>query len=135
MSQSVGFHNLIARALGGQSPFTLLLVPLQLQVPINISIPDSAFSNGKGSFNTPLLLPQGNKFIMAMSDSSGFATGGITDVLTVGQTIGGANCNTAGARADFTFDLDSSLQQCQSVSANCCCSCGAHVAQQTIRIQ
>ncbi|EIN04023.1 hypothetical protein PUNSTDRAFT_123068 [Punctularia strigosozonata HHB-11173 SS5] len=98
---------------GGVAPFTLLLIPLPLQVPINISIPDSAFSNGAGRFSTQLPLAAKTQFLMTLSDSTGFGSGGTTEVLTVGSSISGASCDTTGAKADFTFELDNALQQCR----------------------
>jgi hypothetical protein len=97
---------------GGQGPFSLQLIPI-LGTPRNISIPDSAFSNGKGSYETQLDFPATHQILLAMSDSTGFGAGGTTNVLTVGPSVGGSSCNTTDPGVDFTFELNDALQQCR----------------------
>ena len=62
--------------------------------PRTLSIPASSYSNGQGSFQTQMPFAQGKKYVMSMSDASGFGTGGTTDVLTVGNQVGSSSCNT-----------------------------------------
>ncbi|OJA21454.1 hypothetical protein AZE42_10354 [Rhizopogon vesiculosus] len=50
--------------------------------------------------------------MLTMSDATGFGSGGTTTVLTVGAPIANNNCNTTVASPDFTFELPTSLQQC-----------------------
>lgn len=84
-------------------------------VPINISLPDSAFNDdaNTGTYSFQLTLPVTQEFLLTMSDATGFASGGTSDVLTVGSSVSGASCNTAGAKPAFTFELNSALQQCE----------------------
>ncbi|EIN14150.1 hypothetical protein PUNSTDRAFT_140507 [Punctularia strigosozonata HHB-11173 SS5] len=100
---------------GGESPFSLLLIPV-FGTPRNITIPDSAFSNGAGLFKTQLNFAAKEQLLLAMSDSQGFGTGGTTDVLTVGSSVGGSSCNTTDPGVDFTFELNDALQQCRTFS-------------------
>ncbi|KAF9270154.1 hypothetical protein L218DRAFT_982784 [Marasmius fiardii PR-910] len=97
---------------GGTAPFYLLLTPVY-GTPRNISIPQSAFDNGMGSFSAQIPFPQGQKFILTMSDGTGFATGGNTEVLTVGSSKGGS-CNTTDPGVAYIFELNSALQQCRT---------------------
>ena len=88
---------------GGTPPYQLLIIPVRFilltngevstlrcaqvfGVPRNVSIPLDAFKDGEGSFSTRLPLPQGQKFLLSMSDATGFATGGSSDVLVVGSS-------------------------------------------------
>ncbi|KAG1757647.1 hypothetical protein EDB19DRAFT_1891370 [Suillus lakei] len=97
---------------GGQAPFEILLTPV-FEVPRNISVPASAFSNGKGSYTiSQLPLWNGTQFLLTMSDATAFGSGGTTPTLKVGYPVAGNNCNTTGASVDFTFDLPTALQQC-----------------------
>ncbi|KAG2159791.1 uncharacterized protein EDB93DRAFT_1074314 [Suillus bovinus] len=97
---------------GGQPPFEILLTPV-FAVPQNISVPASAFSNGKGSYTiSPLSFWNDTQFLLTMSDATAFGSGGTSPVLKVGNPVGKNNCNTTGASLDFTFDLPTSLQQC-----------------------
>lgn len=53
---------------------------------------------------------------MAMSDTSGNLDGGVTNVITTGAAAEGApSCNTTSPGIDFSFELDSALQQCAYV--------------------
>ncbi|KAG7099141.1 hypothetical protein E1B28_001012 [Marasmius oreades] len=97
---------------GGTAPFYLLLTPVY-GTPRNISITESTFSNGNGSFSLQLPFPQDHKFLITMSDVTGFASGGNTEVLTVGPSNGGS-CNTTDPGVGFTYELNSALQQCRT---------------------
>lgn len=61
--------------------------------PRNISIPSSAFNNGQGLYSFPLPYTAKSEIVIAMSDATGFATGGATNVLTVQPSKGGS-CTT-----------------------------------------
>ncbi|TFK77164.1 hypothetical protein BDN72DRAFT_953637 [Pluteus cervinus] len=99
---------------GGSGPYQLLLVPV-FGTPRNVSIPPSAVSNGQGSYSIQLPFPANQKFLLVMSDSTGFGTGGTTDVLTVGPSQGG-KCNTTDPGINFSFEANSALQQCRPFS-------------------
>lgn len=77
---------------GGTAPFTLTLVPV-FGTPRNISIPDSAYSGGEGSYSTTLPFPASQKFVATMSDATAFGSGGATELLVTGSSLGGS-CNT-----------------------------------------
>ncbi|KAF8641021.1 hypothetical protein AX17_000666 [Amanita inopinata Kibby_2008] len=96
---------------GGTPPFQLDIIPV-FGVPRNMTVPPTAFNNGKGSFSVQLPLPQGQRFLITMSDAAGFGTGGTTDVLTVGPSKGAA-CDTKGPGIAFPFQLNTALQQCR----------------------
>jgi hypothetical protein len=81
--------------------------------PQNISIPASAYSSGKGSFQTRLPFPKGSQFLASMADATGFNAGGVSAALTVGASHGGS-CNTT-LTPDFFFDANSALVQCSCV--------------------
>ena len=76
------------------------------------SIPDSAFSNGQGTFATQLPIEEGKRFLVVMSDTTGFGTGGVSQLLTVGQSTGG-NCNTTDPGPEFFWDAPGTLGQCR----------------------
>ncbi|KAK1229656.1 hypothetical protein PQX77_007218 [Marasmius sp. AFHP31] len=80
--------------------------------PRNISIPESSFKDGQGTFSTQLPFAEGHKFIITMSDGTGFGSGGSTEVLNVEKSKGGS-CNTTDPGVDFTFELNSALTQCR----------------------
>ncbi|KIM48270.1 hypothetical protein M413DRAFT_63195 [Hebeloma cylindrosporum] len=48
-----------------------------------------------------------------MSDALGITSGGISALLTVGDSIGGNSCNTTSPAADFYFSLDTDLEECK----------------------
>lgn len=97
---------------GGTAPYLLLLTPV-FGTPRNISIPDSAYSGGKGTYKTQIPFPSGQKLVMVMSDASGFGAGGATDVLTVGSSLGGS-CNMTDPGVAFLYELNTALQQCRT---------------------
>ncbi|EIW86786.1 hypothetical protein CONPUDRAFT_79019 [Coniophora puteana RWD-64-598 SS2] len=92
---------------GGTGPFQILITPLY-NVPVNISVPSSA----DGSYTVSnLRIAQGKQFVVTMSDSTGFNSGGTSPLITVGP--GNSNCNTtATGDLGFSFQLPNSLQQC-----------------------
>ncbi|KAF9535397.1 hypothetical protein CPB83DRAFT_878598 [Crepidotus variabilis] len=96
---------------GGSPPFKLNIIPVFGSVT-EISIPGSAFKDGKGSYSTPMTLPKGQKVVLSMSDSTGFNSGGVTDTLTVAASKGGS-CNSTMPAAGFFFQLNAALQQCR----------------------
>lgn len=84
-------------------------------VPINFTIPSSAVdeSTGMGSFSVTLNLTAGQKFLLTMSDSTGFNAGGTSQVLQVGSSVSGASCNTTNQDPSFFFQLNTALTQCR----------------------
>ncbi|KAI6136581.1 hypothetical protein F5141DRAFT_1208913 [Pisolithus sp. B1] len=97
---------------GGQSPFQISIFPA-FDVPQFYSVPSSAYSGNQGSYTiSQLLLPQGKKFVLTISDATGFATGGTTDVIQVAGSTSSSDCNTTSPALSYTFNLPSSLQQC-----------------------
>lgn len=54
----------------------------------------------------------GSRFILTMSDATGFGTGGNSDILNVGSSSMGAQCNTTDPGSNLSFQLESNLQQC-----------------------
>ncbi|KAJ6604583.1 hypothetical protein DFH09DRAFT_1123188 [Mycena vulgaris] len=96
---------------GAGAGYYLSILPVYA-VPRNISIPDSAFSNGNGSFSTTLTFAENTQFVLTMSDSTGFGAGGSSQKLTVGKSLGGT-CNTTIPALAFAFTTPGSLQQCQ----------------------
>ncbi|KAK7694758.1 hypothetical protein QCA50_001946 [Cerrena zonata] len=97
---------------GGTAPYTLTLTPV-FGTPRIMNIPDSSFSNGKGTYETQLVFAKDKQFLATMSDASGFGTGGTSDVLKVGASVGNQNCNTTDPGVDFFFELNTALQQCR----------------------
>ncbi|KAH9047634.1 hypothetical protein EDB84DRAFT_1461272 [Lactarius hengduanensis] len=98
---------------GGQPPFVLEIVPLGGTQQV-FNIPVSAFSNGVGSYSTVLQLAQEQQILVTMSDATGFATGGISPLLTVqAQTPQSPSCTPVVSAPQFFFSLDVALQQCR----------------------
>lgn len=98
---------------GGHAPFVLEILPV-LGTQRSFNVPVSAFSDGVGSYSTVLQLAQEQQFLVTMSDATGFASGGISPVLTVqAQTSQSSDCNTVDAGPQFVFSLDVALQQCR----------------------
>jgi len=55
-----------------------------------MTMPADAIDKGQGLFSiSQLQIAQGSQFIAVMSDAMGFATGGTTNLLTVGSSKGG----------------------------------------------
>ncbi|KAI9445126.1 hypothetical protein H4582DRAFT_1913472 [Lactarius indigo] len=98
---------------GGQPPFVLEIVPPQGTQQV-FPIPASAFSNGVGSYSTVLQLAQEQQILVTMSDATGFATGGISPLLTVqAQPPQSPSCTLVDPVPQFFFSLDFALQQCR----------------------
>ncbi|EDR15565.1 uncharacterized protein LACBIDRAFT_291440 [Laccaria bicolor S238N-H82] len=105
-------QNIAVTWTGGQPPFQLLIIPPSGTIR-TFSIPSSAYQGNSGSFSTPLLFGQNQRLMLSMSDATGAASGGISDLLTVGPPQGASQCNTTDPGVDFFFSLDGVLQQCQ----------------------
>ncbi|GBE78023.1 hypothetical protein BKA93DRAFT_171489 [Sparassis latifolia] len=102
---------------GGTAPFELTLIPV-FGRPQVIQIPSSSFSNGRGSYQAQLPLAENQQFLATMSDANGFASGGTSDILTVGPPPNGAQCNTTAPAVDFFYDTNSALVQCRTYTFN-----------------
>ncbi|KAJ7293511.1 hypothetical protein C8J57DRAFT_1269226 [Mycena rebaudengoi] len=92
---------------GSGAGYYLSIIPVRLtsMFPRNISIPASAFVDGKGSFSVQSLpFNASDPLVLTMSDSSGFGAGGTTPLLETGKSLG-ASCNTStlGAVAPVTI--------------------------------
>ncbi|KAJ7492686.1 hypothetical protein FB451DRAFT_1389044 [Mycena latifolia] len=72
---------------GAGTGYYLSIIPVY-DVPRNISIPSSAFSNGNGTFSTPMTFAENTQLVLTMSDSTGFGAGGSTAKLNVGKSLG-----------------------------------------------
>ncbi|OSD03170.1 hypothetical protein PYCCODRAFT_1467041 [Trametes coccinea BRFM310] len=96
---------------GGTPPFQLTLA-LSYGSYRTLDIPADNYSNGKGSFSATLPFPAAKQFMAIMSDSTGFATGGVSKLITVGKPSGQNSCNTTDPGVDFTFEANSFLGQC-----------------------
>jgi len=95
----------------GTPPFQLLVTPV-FGVSRNLSIPQDAFQNTQGSFSFQVVFAAGQKFLLTMSDATGFGSGGSTGLLVVGSSQGGT-CNVTSPAPAFDFELNSALQQCR----------------------
>jgi hypothetical protein len=79
-------------------------------VPRNISIPSTDVD---GTFSiTTLQLAAADKFVLTLSDATGFGAGGSTGLLSVGNSLGGSSCDTAYPNKTFDYSFGS-LVQCQ----------------------
>ncbi|KAI6047695.1 hypothetical protein EDC04DRAFT_2619540 [Pisolithus marmoratus] len=97
---------------GGQSPFEISIFPV-FDVPRLYSVPSSAYSGNQGSYTIPQLpLAEGKKFVLTISDATGFGTGGATNVIQVAGSTSSPSCNTTSPTLSYTYNLPSSLQQC-----------------------
>ncbi|KAG9104181.1 hypothetical protein FRC06_004818 [Ceratobasidium sp. 370] len=100
---------------GGTAPYYLLITPL-FSTPQNITIPNSAYNGTHGSFTTTLRVTgqeSQRRFLLTMSDATGFGTGGTSGLLTAGVDSHSQSCNTTDPGTDFTYELNSALQQCR----------------------
>ncbi|KAL4266988.1 hypothetical protein AB1N83_001178 [Pleurotus pulmonarius] len=79
----------------------------------NLSVPDSAFSNGRGTFRTQLPLRRDRRFILTMSDATGLVSGGTSELKVVAPPPPNVGCNTTEPNVDFFFSLDTELEQCK----------------------
>jgi len=81
----------------------------------DIPVPSSAFSDGQGSYTIPQLpLEEGTEFLLSMSDATGFGSGEMTTLLTVGAPVANNTCDTRLSQ-DFYFDTPAVPTQCRSV--------------------
>ncbi|EAU87417.1 hypothetical protein CC1G_02176 [Coprinopsis cinerea okayama7 len=103
---------------GGTPPFHLMKIPYGGTLQ-NISIPDSNFVDGKGTFSTPMTSRASRMIALAMSDSTGLTTGGITQSMTVGPRQSGSQaCNLTESEHDFYWSWGSQrqlIEQCQDL--------------------
>ncbi|KIJ41975.1 hypothetical protein M422DRAFT_254997 [Sphaerobolus stellatus SS14] len=62
--------------------------------------------------------PAGQEFVVVVSDSSGFASGGISELITVQpRTSSSPSCNTTSPSPAFTYDIEpNSLISCETVN-------------------
>ncbi|KAH9898299.1 hypothetical protein C8Q73DRAFT_788493 [Cubamyces lactineus] len=100
---------------GGSPPFQLTLAHVY-GVPRTLDIPANSFSNGKGSFTTPLTIPAKDQFIAIMSDSTGFASGGASPLITAGKPSGKNTCSVTDPKLDFDYENNAALNQCRTYS-------------------
>ncbi|TFK94445.1 hypothetical protein K466DRAFT_593619 [Polyporus arcularius HHB13444] len=98
---------------GGTAPFQLTIVP-SFGTPRTTKIPDGSFSNSRGSFTTTMNMPKGQQIVVVMSDATGFGSGGVTPVITVGPTVSKTACDTSDPGVDFTYEANSALAQCRT---------------------
>ncbi|RPD55835.1 hypothetical protein L226DRAFT_518465 [Lentinus tigrinus ALCF2SS1-7] len=98
---------------GGTPPFQLTIIP-SFGTPRTSVIPDSSFSNNQGSFSTTMNLPKKQEIVAVMSDSTGFGSGGVTRVITVGAQVGKTSCNITDPGVDFFYETNSALAQCRT---------------------
>ncbi|EPQ60555.1 hypothetical protein GLOTRDRAFT_113163 [Gloeophyllum trabeum ATCC 11539] len=97
---------------GGTAPFQLSFIPV-FGTPRNISIPSSAFSDGKGSYQTQVPFESNHKIAVVMSDATGFGSGGVSELIAVGKSVGNKQCNTTDPGVAFEYQLNTALQQCR----------------------
>ncbi|TFL06767.1 hypothetical protein BDV98DRAFT_164057 [Pterulicium gracile] len=108
--------NLTVEWTGGSPPFGLLLSP-SFKTPLNISIPDSAFSDGEGSHSFPITLEEGLSFMLTMWDSRGIDNGVNSQVLRIDASDGN-ECEIFDPPVDFWFQTPNALAQCRPYSFN-----------------
>ncbi|KAI6146212.1 hypothetical protein BKA82DRAFT_762499 [Pisolithus tinctorius] len=91
---------------GGQSTFEIAIYPAD-NPPIFYSATSSPYTISQ------LPLSRGTQFVVMMSDATGFATGGTTAVLTVGEPTSSSSCSTTPPSLSYIFIDDTlPLQQC-----------------------
>ncbi|KAJ7244729.1 hypothetical protein B0H12DRAFT_1128519 [Mycena haematopus] len=93
---------------GSGAGYYLSIIPI-FGVPRNISIPST---NVNGTFSTPIPLNASDQAVLTLSDDTGFGSGGSSQLLKVGNSLGGT-CNTTSPDLAYTYGLDSPLVQCQ----------------------
>ncbi|WVQ63972.1 uncharacterized protein L199_002130 [Kwoniella botswanensis] len=114
-STPVQCQNFTVQWSGGQGPYHLSLIPTIIVTGghiENITIP-----SGSTEYSFQLQQPAGLDFLVTMSDSQGFGTGGTTSVLTVGSSDD-SSCVPSSLNYDFTFAIspDSNPTSCSSMS-------------------
>ncbi|KAF8168178.1 hypothetical protein B0H34DRAFT_49908 [Crassisporium funariophilum] len=105
--------NITFKWSGGQPPFRVLMIPPGGTIK-NLSVPSSAFQGNEGSFSTVLNIAENQRLVLTMSDATGVTAGGVSDVLTVGTSVGGQACDTRDPGVDFYFSLDTDLEECKT---------------------
>jgi len=93
---------------GSGAGYYLSIIPV-FGVPRNISIPSTDIN---GTFPTLIPLNASDELVLTLSDATGFGSGGSTQLLKVGDSLGGS-CNNTAPDLPFTFGLNSPLVQCQ----------------------
>ncbi|KAH7918062.1 hypothetical protein BV22DRAFT_1134887 [Leucogyrophana mollusca] len=98
---------------GGTPPFSIILVP-EYTIFTNVSVPSSAFTDNQGSYAIPILPLAANKrFVVVMSDATGFGSGGVSDIITVGGSVENIGCNTTSQGPNFFYESpNTGFQQC-----------------------
>ncbi|KAI0053315.1 hypothetical protein FA95DRAFT_718695 [Auriscalpium vulgare] len=99
---------------GGQPPFTVGVFPA-FQDQYTFQVDNDAFNTqtGQGQFSSPTLLIQsGTKVLVVMSDATGFASGGVSEVVTVAAAAAGSSCTPTKKTPAWTYATPSALQQC-----------------------
>ncbi|ODN86601.1 hypothetical protein L198_07296 [Cryptococcus wingfieldii CBS 7118] len=115
---------------GGKAPFEVWLIPVFGQ-PFILSIPDSYYVDGQGSYPIELQISNGYIYTVMMSDANGIGTGGTSEAFIVqpmlSNTTNTTNTTTSPSPSpssclrsaslnstslDFTFTLSGSLSQC-----------------------
>ena len=102
---------------GGTPPYSLFVTPIDnFDNPINISsISSNTSTDNNYSFSTTLPFDNGTSFLLTMSDSTGFGSGGTSPLLTPAFTGDNSCQNEAPPPPDFSFSLPDSLTQCEYV--------------------
>ncbi|KAI0750105.1 hypothetical protein C8Q80DRAFT_1120164 [Daedaleopsis nitida] len=96
---------------GGTGSFQLILLP-EFGTPRLLDIAESSFSNNRGTHKTTMVHPTATRILAIMSDSSGFASGGVSPIITVGKQIGDTQCNVTDPGVDFYYENDPGVSQC-----------------------
>ncbi|KAJ6519751.1 hypothetical protein C8R45DRAFT_952610 [Mycena sanguinolenta] len=94
---------------GSGQGYYLTIIPI-FGAPRNISI---SSTDVNGTFSTPIPLSAGDQAVLTLSDATGFGSGGNSQLLKVGSSLGGS-CNTTSPALAYTYTLNSPLVQCQS---------------------
>ncbi|KAJ7071099.1 hypothetical protein C8F01DRAFT_415309 [Mycena amicta] len=99
---------------GSGTGYYLSIIPV-FGNPLNISIPDSAYNSGNnsGRLSYQLQANASDRVVISMSDSTGFGTGGNSQLFSVGKSQGGT-CNLTSTPLGFLYALDPSPAQCQT---------------------
>ncbi|KAI0741889.1 hypothetical protein C8Q80DRAFT_1196876 [Daedaleopsis nitida] len=111
---------------GGVPPYSLTIVP-SFASPSTVSIPTEAFENNRGTFRIIMEHEKGSEIVAIMSDGGGFATGGVSPVITVGAQTGTTQCNATESGGDFEFEANERLVQCGMFSFSGYAYAGAHL--------
>ncbi|KAK8861638.1 hypothetical protein IAR55_002461 [Kwoniella newhampshirensis] len=99
----------------GVTPFQAWVVPIYGQ-PFIYNIPDSAYSNGFGSYPISLQLNTEQNYVVFMSDGNGMGTGGSSEIQSVQPSSNTTCLSSASSNStslDFTFTVSGVATQCQ----------------------